>query len=181
MAESVGGIGPSLVLSLRPVIAFSDVYERHVWQIYGFFAYRLSSRETAEDLTQLTFERALRAWGRYDPKKALPLTWLLVIARNLLIDHLRADRSDRHLPSESGHNIAAPADRPDLGIDPRVASALGGLDERAREILGLRFGAELTGPQIAELTGVSLANVQQILSRTLRRLREELEPLRDEL
>ncbi len=163
------------------MLAFPNVYERHVWQVYGFFAYRLNSRETAEDLTQLTFERALRAWGRYDPKKALPLTWLLAIARNLLIDHLRADRSDRHLPIEYGHDVAAPADRPDLGIDPRIASALAGLDDREREIVGLRFGAELTGPQIAELTGLSLANVQQILSRTLRRLREELEPVRDEL
>lgn len=163
------------------MLAFSDVYERHVWQVYGFFAYRLSSHETAEDLTQLTFERALRAWGRYDPKKALPLTWLLAIARNLLIDHFRADRSDRHLPVESGHDVAAPADRPDLGIDPRMAAALADLGERERDIIGLRFGAELTGPQISEVTGLSLANVQQILSRTLRRLRESLEPVRDEL
>ena len=44
-----------------------------------------------------------------------------------------------------------------------------------REALALRFGGDLTGPEIAEELGISLANVQQILSRALRRLRLELE------
>jgi DNA-directed RNA polymerase specialized sigma24 family protein len=43
---------------------FASAYEDQVWQVYGFFAYRVSSREAAEDLTQLTFERGWRAWGR---------------------------------------------------------------------------------------------------------------------
>jgi RNA polymerase sigma factor (sigma-70 family) len=50
------------------------------------------------------------------------------------------------------------------------------LPEREREIIALRFGGDLTGPEIAALTGLSLANVQQILSRSLRPLREDLEP-----
>jgi len=72
-----GGLSRSPVLFGAAVLAFSDVYERHGWQVYGFFAHRLNGHETEEDLTQLTFERTLRAWGRYDSKKALPLTWLL--------------------------------------------------------------------------------------------------------
>jgi DNA-directed RNA polymerase specialized sigma subunit len=42
-------------------------------------------------------------------------------------------------------------------------------------VLALRFGGDLGGPQIAELLGLTLANVQQITSRSLRRLRELLE------
>jgi RNA polymerase sigma factor (sigma-70 family) len=57
-----------------------------------------------------------------------------------------------------------------------LESALATLSERDREILALRFGGDLTGAQIAGLTGLSLANVQQVLSRALRRLRSELEP-----
>ena len=49
------------------------------------------------------------------------------------------------------------------------------LDDREREVLALRFGGDLTGPEIAELTGLTVANVQQILSRMLRKLREALE------
>ncbi len=48
------------------------MYEDNVWRVYGFFGYRLSSREQAEDLTQVTFERALKAWARYDASRASP-------------------------------------------------------------------------------------------------------------
>lgn len=154
---------------------FATVYERHVSQIYGFFAYRLSSREAAEDLTQLTFERALRAWPRYDPQRAAHSTWLFAIARNLLIDHHRADRSASQQPLEGeAERIGVEAEH-DLGLSPALEAALGGLDDRSRELLALRYGADLKGPEIAELTGLSLANVQQILSRGLRQMRAELE------
>lgn len=153
---------------------FADIYERHVWQVYAFHAYRVRSLETAEDLTQLTFERALRAWERYDPARAAPLTWLLAIARNLLIDHARADRSAGQVPLDTERH-GEPAPPPGLpGLSPAVATALEQLGDREREILALRFGADLKGPEIAALTGLSLANVQQILSRSLRQLRTQL-------
>jgi RNA polymerase sigma-70 factor, ECF subfamily len=63
----------------------------------------------------------------------------------------------------------------DLGLEPRLANALNDLTDRERELLALRYGAELSGPEIAQLSGLSLANVQQILSRTLRRLRSALD------
>lgn len=159
---------------------FATVYDDHIWQVYGFFAYRLRSRADAEDLTQQTFERALRSWQRYDASRASVATWLLVIARNLLVDHFRADRTSRNQPldeleGEQHGRLAAGADQPDLGLEPGLERALATLGEREREIIALRFGGELTGPEIAEATGLSLANVQQILSRSLRRLRTELE------
>ncbi len=159
---------------------FARLYDEHIWTVYGFFGYRLGSREDAEDLTQQTFERALKAWGRFDETRAGPATWLLAIARNLLIDHHRADRSDRLEPI--GDEGLRPDQEPSggdpergLGLDPDLEIALGRLSDREREILALRFGADLTGSDIAGLTGLSLANVQQILSRSLRRLRGELE------
>ena len=49
---------------------FARVYDDHVWRVYGFLAYRVRDRAVAEDLTQSTFERALRAWSRFDPRRA---------------------------------------------------------------------------------------------------------------
>lgn len=159
---------------------FGEVYDQHVWDVYGFFAYRLRDRSDAEDLTQLTFERALRAWGRFDERRATVATWLLAIARNLLIDHYRRDRSERNEPA--GVDGVAEARLPavagpesSLGLDPALALALDSLSEREREILALRYGADLTGPEIAALTELSLANVQQIVSRSLRKLRAIME------
>jgi RNA polymerase sigma-70 factor (ECF subfamily) len=154
----------------------AGLYEEHVWGVYGFFGYRVGSRSDAEDLTQLTFERALRAWSRFDPERASPRTWLMSIAKNLLIDHYRRDPSARQEPIEdhlSRRELITEDE--DAGLSPELATVLEDLDERERELIALRFGGELTGPEIAELTGLSLANVQQILSRSLRKIRAELE------
>jgi RNA polymerase sigma-70 factor (ECF subfamily) len=154
---------------------FARAYEEHVWRIYGFLAYRLRDRETAEDLTQLTFERALRAWSRFDPRRASVSTWLIAIARNLLIDHHRRDRSNRLEPIDErlGPTVAGPEER--FTTSPELIEALAQLSERDREVVALRFGGDLTGPEIAALLDLSLANVQQILSRSLRKLRFLLE------
>src|ERR1700676_4198288 len=104
-------------------------------ELHAFFAYRLGSRADAEDLTQETLERAFRAWARYDPARASARTWLLAIARNLLIDHFRASAGRRTLPLADEPGIEAASLEPRLGLDPRLAAALEGLADREREII----------------------------------------------
>lgn len=154
---------------------FAHVYEEHVWRVYGFLHYRLQDHARAEDLTQATFERALRAWGRFDRRRSAEQTWLLAIARNLLIDDYRRQGSatmeqldEQDFPAVEG---------PEAAVSGRseLTAALAQLPERDREIIALRFGGDLTGPEIASLLGLSLANVQQITSRSLRHLRQLLE------
>ena len=162
-----------------PARDFSAVYDEHVWQVYGFFAYRMRNRADAEDLTQQTFERALKAWSRYDAERASVGTWLLVIARNLLIDHARGDRSAGRQPldalDEGNDALVVTGPEPDLGLEPDLERALASLGPREREVIALRFGGDLNGPEIAELMQLSLANVHQILSRSLRRMRTVIE------
>lgn len=155
---------------------FAAVYEEHVWTVFGFIGYRVASREEAEDLTQQTFERALKAWKRFDPERADVRAWLLSIARNGVIDTHRK----RRIPAESLDDEARGEADPQpfgasLGPSPELQSALAVLSQRDREIVALRFGGDLTGAEIAAETGLSLPNVQQILSRSLRRLAEEME------
>jgi RNA polymerase sigma-70 factor (ECF subfamily) len=157
---------------------FSEAFEDHMADVYAFFAYRLGVRADAEDLTQATFERAYRAWGRYDPGRASVRTWLLAIARNLLIDHRRSARVRLERPFDADPGFAAAEDPVDIGLDAELAEALAELTGREREIIALRFGADLTGPEIAAVTHLTLVNVQQIMSRSLRRLRAVLEPSR---
>ncbi len=160
---------------------FTSTYVECLPAVYGYFGYRVSSRELAEDLTQDTFERALAAWERFDPERSTARTWTLAIAGNLLIDHHRraGNRDSSPLPDHDypqHPDMVVPPLDDDLGIDPRLASALGGLDQRARNLIALRYGGDLTGQEVAEVTGLTLANVQQILSRSLRKLRVELDP-----
>ncbi len=159
---------------------FLSVYDDYVWRVYGYFTYRLRSREDAEEMTQLTFERAFAAWGRFDPRKGEVSTWLFAIARNALTDYGRRKRAQpfRAIPVDDVSEGEMPyADGPEqrLGLDPAIAAALGQLSRRERGLLALRYGADLKGAEIAELTGLSVDNVHQVLSRALRRLRGLLE------
>ena len=157
------------------------MYDAHVWRVYGFLAYRLTDRATVEDLTQATFERALRAWSRFDPRRGSERAWLLQIAANLLVDYRRRERSV--LVEAIDERWLVPAAGPEeraLG-SPELALALAELADREREVLALRFGGDLSSAEIAQLLDLTPANVQQITSRALRKLRGLLAPTRPQV
>ena len=151
------------------------VYREHVSAVFAFFGYAVS-RETAEDLTATTFERVIRAWSGYDPKRGPERAWVLAIARNLLTDHYRR-QSHRDTVSTDQHPLLLDTLSSDDWIERRLTHAdlhgwLEQLGEREREILALRYGADLRATEIAELTDLTAANIHQIVSRSLRRLRD---------
>src|SRR5919106_2094739 len=75
---------------------WDQVYAEQLPRVLNFFRYRLGHTADAEDLTARTFEKAWRARHRYRRDLAGFATWLLTIARNVAIDHLRARQ--RHEP-----------------------------------------------------------------------------------
>ena len=158
---------------------FAGLYEDEIWRVYGFLAYRVGDTATAEDLTQITFERALRAWSRFDPRRGSPGAWLLTIARNALIDHVRRDRSAWLEPIDEQELPSVPGPEARDAGSPELVACVAALGEREREVIALRFGGDLSGAEIAQMLGMSVANVHQVLSRSLRRLREMLEQAHD--
>ena len=77
---------------------WEQVYAEQLPRVLNFFRYRLGDTADAEDLTARTFEKAWRARHGYRRDVAGFATWLLTIARNVAIDHLRARQ--RHEPLE---------------------------------------------------------------------------------
>jgi RNA polymerase sigma-70 factor (ECF subfamily) len=155
------------------------VYRENVASVFAFFAYSLN-RPAAEDLTSQTFERVVRSWSSYDASRASERTWILAIARNILTDHHRR-QSHRATVSTDEHPVLLDqlVDH-DVRIEggpgrDELRTWLALLGEREREILGLRYAADLPAAEIAEIVGLTAANVHQILSRSLRRLREHAE------
>jgi RNA polymerase sigma factor (sigma-70 family) len=151
------------------------VYREHVAAVFAFVGGAVS-RETAEDLTASTFEKVIRAWSGYDPERGPERAWVLAIARNLLIDHYRR-QSHRDTVSTDQHPLLLDALTSDDWIERRLTHAelqdwLEQLGQREREILALRYGADLPATEIAEITGLTASNVHQIVSRSLRKLRE---------
>jgi RNA polymerase sigma-70 factor (ECF subfamily) len=159
--------------------AFERLYAEHAQALYGFLSYRTGDRVLAEDLLADTFERALRARRRFDPRKASEKTWLYTIALNCLRDHARRRTAETKavermaLTSSSGSTVELDeiADR-DL-----IARSLKVLGDDEREAIALRFGSGLTVPEIAKLTGERLTTVEGRVYRALRKLRDAIEPL----
>jgi RNA polymerase sigma factor (sigma-70 family) len=154
-------------------VDFERLYEREAQGLFGFLAYRTGDRGLAEDLLADTFERALRARRGFDRRRGSERTWLYAIALNLLRDHARraaaegraVERLDRE---QAAGELEAVEDR-DL-----VKRALAGLSEEEREAIALRFGADLTVPEIAKLLGQPLTTVEGRVYRALRKLRERM-------
>lgn len=151
------------------------MYREHVDAVFGFFAYSLG-RQAAEDLTATTFERVIRHWKRYDNRRAQERTWILAIARNTLIDHYRR-QSHRRTTSLDEHPLLMESlveqDDPISRslADHAFAQRLADLQPREREILALRFGGDLSAGEVAVALDLSEANVHQIVSRALKKLR----------
>ncbi|MDX6660262.1 MAG: hypothetical protein QOJ55_1084 [Solirubrobacteraceae bacterium] len=155
---------------------FERLYEEHAQPLLGFLVYRTGSRAVAEDVLADTFERALRARRRFDPRKASEKTWLYSIALNLLRDNARrqaaeARAMERAVPVPAGDH--APIDA--VVERDSVARALEGLSDEEREAVALRYGADLTVPEIAKLTGEKLSTAEGRVYRALRKLRHELD------
>lgn len=156
---------------------FEQLYEDHAQPLYGFLVYRTGDRALAEDLLGEAFERALRSRRRYDPGKASAKTWLYAIAHNCLRDQRRRAQAETRALDRAGAGGAETAADPGLGrIEDRdeLARAIAGLSEEERETVALRYGGDLTVPEIAELLGEKLTTVEGRLYRALRKLRAEL-------
>lgn len=137
--------------------AFVRLYDEHVSDVYGYLVYRHGSRDVAERLTRVTFERAYRAGAeiRRDPRG--PRIALLAIARD----------------AASGASNAQTATGDDV-IPAELGRALDRLDRGERAVLALRFGAGLRGAEIGAVLELSDRRVRELLSRGLRRVRTEL-------
>jgi len=141
-------------------------------RVYAYAAYRLGDGPAAEDVTSQTFERALRYRDSFDGRRGDVVGWLIGIARRCIVDAAPTEVPIAVVPeTASTGDVEADAIR---RLD--LAAALARLDERDRELLALRYGADLTARQVGELLGMRTNAVEVALHRALARLRELLEP-----
>jgi RNA polymerase sigma-70 factor (ECF subfamily) len=144
-------------------------------RVYAYVAYRVGDGPDAEDITSETFERALRYRKSYDPKKGEPVAWLIGIARRCV--------EGRPATIELSSEQVDSPDHGDLEDDALrrldLAGAVERLEDRDRELIALRYGADLTARQIAELHGAKTNAIEVALHRALGRLRGHLEETGD--
>ncbi len=154
-------------------------YEAHGKAVYNYFRFQLVPPDDAEDFTAETFLRAVRAADRYDPSRAQVQTWLLTIARNVLIDERRSARVRRQVGVDELRDLAMDEPSPEERMLRReevgaAMTAMGALGSDDRELLSLRYGGELDIAELAELLEVPAGTVRTRLWRALERLREHM-------
>jgi RNA polymerase sigma-70 factor, ECF subfamily len=158
---------------------FERLFDDHAQPLFAFLVYRTGDRALAEDIVADTFERALRSKQLFNRRKASEKTWLYTIALNRLRDCLRRRATEgRALETMASHALPDAASATHiaeaLAVRDSVARALAKLSDQEREAIALRFGAELTCPEIAKVLEQPLTTVEGRIYRALRKLRDEL-------
>ena len=171
-----GGSDASPAADLPP--DFEAWFRDHRESVYRYVRFRVATREVAEDITSDVFLKALRALGRYDPRRSAPRTWLLRIARNSVTDHLRTLRRKRsfHISLDSAPDLVSrgPSQEERLMRAEQLRRLFGAaatLREADQEILSLRYGAGLGNVEIAESLRITPNAVAVRIHRALARLR----------
>jgi RNA polymerase sigma-70 factor (ECF subfamily) len=155
--------------------SFAAAAERHLDDVYAYLVYLTGDRTLAEDLTGATFERALRRWRRFDPRRGGAKTWLCQLARGAALDHFRGEERRRRREDRYAADVREAAVPPfGEGLSPALERALASLSRDEREVVALRVLLELDNQATARLLGVSATACSTRLSRALQKLESEV-------
>lgn len=148
--------------------AFNALYERYDRVVHALLLSRVS-RDEVDDLVQDVF---LTAWKRLDDLRDAAAFggWIAMIARNRATDFHRRAHEYVEMPAD----LASPGAASDTAEANHALAAIRALPGAYRETLMLRLVEGLTGPEIAERTGLTPASVRVNLHRGMKMLREKL-------
>jgi len=170
--------------------AFEELFQRYEQRLFAFF-WRLSAdRQAAEDGTQETFLRLWQARGRYEPTGRFS-TYLFQIAKNHFLHERQKQGRRRDSPSQATEDPFE-ADEPTAsdGVDGRiladelhaaVTEAMARLPETLRLVYVLTEQEGMSYKQAAEILDCPVGTVGSRKVEAVRRLRELLQPWRQEL
>jgi RNA polymerase sigma-70 factor (ECF subfamily) len=157
--------------------ALRFLYLRYADNVYGYVCSIVRDEHDAEDVTQQIFAKLMTALGRYEPRVVPFSAWILRVAHNAAIDHVRTRRA---VPCEE---VRSPDAEVDASGGERFADlrlALDALPSEQRDVIMLRFLVGLSPREIAERLGRSEDAVHGLQHRGRRRLRREMQRIQDE-
>jgi RNA polymerase sigma-70 factor (ECF subfamily) len=164
-------------LAVRQRHVFGELYVRYADRIFRYAAGRTGSRTIADDVLNDTMVGALEGLHRYDPDKGSFASWLFTIASRRVADHERGRAQQRRFLSRrtlNGLNDDLLETLIRSEDYERVRNAVQQLPSRQREIVLLRYVAELSFRDVARVLGVSEGAARMRINRALRRLAEEM-------
>ena len=160
---------------------FENWYALEMPRLYRYVMYHVRDQAAAEELTAAICEEALRYLHRYEPRQGGLNCWMVGIARNKLKEFYRAQaRRPASVPLDSLPNLHARGQSPEHAVETievfrQAVRGLRELPEQEQEVVALRYGAELTNQEIAELLGLNPNHVGVLLHRALKKLRQTMQ------
>ncbi len=142
--------------------ALHFLYVRYADDVYGFVNSIVRDHHEAEDITQNLFAKLMRIIGKYEQREVPFSAWILRVARNAALDHMRARRQipfEEVRTSDEGHE--------QVGFErfQSLRTALDRLPGDQREVLILRHIAGLTPPEIADVLGKTESSIHGLHHR----------------
>jgi RNA polymerase sigma-70 factor (ECF subfamily) len=153
------------------------VAEDHLDGVHRYLLLLTADSALAEDLAAETFEKALRSWGRYDPRRASERTWLCRIARSVALDHFRSDARRRRREERFARESVSDEEEQQFNgvFSAELEAALHSLSAAEREVLALRIVLDFDAEAAARVLGIGRAACSMRLARALRKLEERME------
>lgn len=156
-------------------LALTHLFETYFDRVYRYVCARLRDPTEAEDVTQEVFERMLHSIHQYQPRGLAFSSWLFRVAHNLVADRARRTHSAQRARIRAGHSNST--DGPELETLARLEieelrSLMRALSGPQREVLELRFAAQLSIAETAQTMNRSLDAVKSLQYAALRALRE---------
>jgi RNA polymerase sigma-70 factor (ECF subfamily) len=151
--------------------ALRFLYLLYADNVYGYVLAIVRDEHDAEDITSEVFSRLPRALTRYTAGATPFAAWLLRVARNAALDHLRAQRS---VPCAEVHAVSEAVDLPARERLADLRAALAALPADQRQVVLLRLVAGMTPGEVADQLGRSVDAVHALQHRARRKLRREL-------
>lgn len=161
--------------------AVGRLYQHLSESVYRYLYYRVGDRHAAEDLTGEVFLRMIQALPNYQPQLVPFRAWVFQIARNLAVDHFRRLSVRNHRPLDDALEAGnTPLERAaELSItSDSLRDALNELGDDQRDVIILRFVAEMPIAETAATLGKSESAVKALQHRALKTLRSRLEELK---
>lgn len=161
--------------------AFATLYKLTSAKLFGVCLRILGKQRDAEDVLQETYTTVWHKAGLYDPERASPITWLVMIARNKAIDRARSDGGEPHaapieLAADIGDAAPEPAARAEAAdIGRRLAHCLDALEARQRALIRIAFFEGVTYENLATRSKTPIGTVKSWIRRGLVKLKACLE------
>ncbi|KJF26320.1 hypothetical protein TZ02_14225 [Clostridium aceticum] len=161
---------------------FIEIFENYHRRVYNYIYYRISNSYDAEDLTNQVFEKVISRYQTYQPSKGHFEGWLFGIAKNCANDYLREKKKWGWIPfdfeSRVGLNSSQKTPEEEVVIEEsscQLIKLVNKLSQREKNIIALKYGAQLANVEIAKLMNISETNVGSIVYRIIKKLRKEIE------